>query len=176
MTLNIVKDLRVIQSCENQTDKLIKKRFNKFTHAKKEEKEAKNNNSNKASINNNNNTRSRFNKNKKTDKEFNSSNNPNTIKFQNVDVSNFKEPNLHHHCIDNLIDLNHTKEDSFKNTSRSESLENNKRESNVYYYSKGFTTDSKEIFKNEENEYANVIGFSKSSKYYFSFLLILQRV
>lgn len=151
-----------IKYSETKTDKLFKRKFNKFTHVKKEDKEAKNVNNTKKP---NNDTRSKLNKNNKN-KNLNSNNN--NIKFLNNNNSDFNSNNPN--CLDNLIDLNITKEDSLKNTSRSDSTENYKNNSNnIYmYYSKGFTNDSKETYKHEENEYANIIGCSKSSKF-FSF-------
>ncbi len=71
--------------------------------------------------------------------------------------------------VENIIDFNNTK-DTHKITSRSGSTENYKQSSNNLLYSKGFTTsESKEMFRHEENEYANIIeSTSKSSNHYLN--------
>ncbi len=71
--------------------------------------------------------------------------------------------------ISNNVENINTK-DTHKITSRSGSTENYKQSSNNLLYSKGFTTsESKEMFRHEENEYANIIeSTSKSSNHYLN--------
>lgn len=120
----------------NTADKLNKKKYNKFTYAKKDEKETKNQNTNF------NYTRSRFNNKSNKAKRVD---NKNYIKSFNIDSNSEKNQ------AENLIDLNQTKEDSNKNTSRSDSIENLKHDTSNH--NKQSLMDNRDIIKIEKSKY-----------------------
>jgi len=138
----LVKDLNNIKSFEDKSEKIFKKKLNRFPYTKINCNNNKNHNVKNYSIRN---------------RRYNLNTNFNN-RLLTKEKSPKKDSNL------KLIDINDFKEDQFKSISRSDSIENLKAEPTNKYYSKGFP-ENKDVFHLDDHDFSNTCDLNNSNNF-----------